>query len=405
MNSRAAAADDGPAGERSPKRSGMTRTMTHAAKPAPWHRILQLLGLDRGSPSVATSAGSDLEASISGARIVLSLATLLSIYLDPALGGFLTIDPMLLGALFVHLGFALAVSWAVRRGLVAAYLVALSTILDVSSAVVLALLTEGATSPAFAFFAFAIIAAGCRAGFRATLVVTLLSMLLYLFLISFLTPQTRNMYVMRPAYLAVTGYLIGFLGQQRAKFEAQLAERRHIARFFHDGYVQALAGIRLRLEGARELLRRGQPEDTQRELTELQSEVAREFDEVRAYIRSLAEVDSRQPAHAVSVAREPDARLHADFAAPAPIVESVLQIVLEATRNIRHHAQARSATVTAISSGRAIRITIDDDGIGFPRAAAPPWSIASRVAEIGGRCAVLDDGRPGGHLEIEMPTR
>ena len=64
---------------------------------------------------------------------------------------------------------------------------------------------------------------------------------------------------MRAVYLAIAGYLIGFFSQQRALFEAEVreletrAERQSIARSLHDGYVQALAGVNLRLETCRAL--------------------------------------------------------------------------------------------------------------------------------------------------------
>ena len=59
---------------------------------------------------------------------------------------------------------------------------------------------------------------------------------------------------MRPVYLAITGYLVGYLGQQRLDLQEEMrqfeiVEQRHrIARDLHDNFAQALAGINLRLE-------------------------------------------------------------------------------------------------------------------------------------------------------------
>jgi signal transduction histidine kinase len=47
-------------------------------------------------------------------------------------------------------------------------------------------------------------------------------------------------------------------------------------------------------------------------------------------------------------------------------------------------------------------ITIDDDGVGFEDQASPPWAIASRVAELGGRLTVNRNGST--RLQIEMPN-
>src|SRR5438445_4714381 len=102
---------------------------------------------------------------------------------------------------------------------------------------------------------------------------------------------------MRPVYLAITGYLVGYLGEQRLTLESRVrdleaaAERERIARSLHDGYVQALAGVNLRLETCRALLGRNRPQDALSEITDLQTGVAREYDAVRTYLRSLAGID------------------------------------------------------------------------------------------------------------------
>jgi signal transduction histidine kinase len=97
------------------------------------------------------------------------------------------------------------------------------------------------------FFVFAIVAAGIRPGPRPTIAATLFSVTLYLLVIA-VSDAISNFYAMRAVYLAIAGYLIGFVGQQRAIFEAGVrelesrAERHLIARSLHDGYVQVLAG-------------------------------------------------------------------------------------------------------------------------------------------------------------------
>jgi signal transduction histidine kinase len=106
-----------------------------------------------------------------------------------------------------------------------------------------------------------------------------------------------TVYLMRPVYLAIAGYLIGFFGQQRAHFEQQLrqletqAERETIARSLHDGYLQALAAVNLRLEGCRDMLIGNELEPALAEIKEIQLGVTREYDEVRECVRSLAGAD------------------------------------------------------------------------------------------------------------------
>ena len=353
---------------------------------------------------------SDLDLNISKARVALSLVALLSIYIDPTTGGLFYIGRYALITLACHFVYSAVTYLALSRNFAPRQLPALSTALDVLFATAVALFTEGPTSASYVFFVFAIIAVDCRTGFRATLTVTFLSGALYFLLLVFTSGGVKHPYVMRAAYLAITGYLIGFIGQQRANFEARVreletaSERHRIARSLHDGYVQALAALALRLETCRELLVRERTADAMIQVKELQTAVAREFDEVRAYVRSLADLDQSLRRAPFAAGAETRFHIQASFTARGLIVEQVVHIMLEGMRNALRHGNARSAAITASEAAGVIRIAIDDDGVGFVESKTPPWAIASRVAEFGGRLKISDADRAGAHLEIEMPA-
>jgi signal transduction histidine kinase len=61
-----------------------------------------------------------------------------------------------------------------------------------------------------------------------------------------------------------------------------------------------------------------------------------------------------------------------------------------------------TATVEGLRD--TIRIMIDDDGVGFAKPGSPPWSIASRVAEVGGDLKLIAKADSGAHLQIDLPT-
>ena len=282
-----------------------------------------------------------LDLNVARARIALSIVALISIYIDPTTGqGIFTIDRAVLATLALHFAYGLTAYSLIRQRVSPEQVFAMTTALDILFATAIAFFTEGPTSPSYVFFTFAIIAVGCRTGLRATLWVTFVSVALYLMLIG-LSPQgVKSLYMMRPAYLAITGCVIGFLGQQRAIFEARireletLAEREEIARALHDGYVQVLAGLNLRFEGLRELLIRGRTDKALEEMRELQIGVTREYDEVRAYIHSLMNLD-RKLAESASSANETHFHIAADFSADALLAEHILLIMLEGARNAR----------------------------------------------------------------------
>jgi signal transduction histidine kinase len=348
----------------------------------------------------------DLDRRVARARIVLSLLATLSLYVDPSAGGLFHLEKWLLITLLCHFIYSvlthLALTYGVRSNL--GTIRKLSTGLDLFFATVITFLVEGYTSPSFIFFVFAIVAVGFRTGFRATLLVTWASVLLYL-AVTALSYGFFNVYAMRAVYLAIAGYLISFFGQQRVNYEARVreleaeAERETIARSLHDGYVQALAGVNLRIETCRELLARGRVEETLGQLRELQLGVAREYDEVRSYIRSLA---GRGEGDAYELpAVDPRCSLEASFAGSGLTSEHLLQMMLEGLRNARRHGTAHRVEINLSGADNAILLTIEDDGVGFADTGDKPWAIESRVAELGGRLTVTSD-KGSTRLTVEM---
>jgi hypothetical protein len=136
--------------------------------------------------------------------------------------------------------------------------------LDLIFATVIACLPEGRTSPSFIFFVFAIVAVGFRTGFRDTVLVTLCCVALYALVVE-ISNGLLSVYLMRAVCLAIAGYLIGFFGQQRVNFEQRLreleaeAQREAFALSLHDGYLQALVGVSLRLECCRDMMLSDEP--------------------------------------------------------------------------------------------------------------------------------------------------
>lgn len=341
-----------------------------------------------------------LDLNIARARIVLSLLAMLSLYIDPTFaGGPFRLTGLALLTMLCHLAYSSLAYFAVSRRRAPGLLTPISTFLDLFFATAIAFITEGATSPSYAFFIFAIVAAGIRPGVRVTVAVTLASVALYLGVIA-LPGGLSNAYMMRAVYLAIAGYLIGFVGWQRALFEAR-SQRISIARSLHDGYIQALAGVNLRLQTCRELLLRDRSADALRELNELQHGVTREYDQVRSYVRSLAEIatstSGADPA--------PDILfdLQANLTTRAILGEHLLMIMLEGLRNARRHGSAHAVAMKISIADNRLTLTIQDDGVGFARPDAPPWAIASRVAELGGRITIDHAGGPA-CLSIEMPV-
>ncbi|HEX4209103.1 MAG TPA: histidine kinase [Candidatus Binataceae bacterium] len=348
-----------------------------------------------------------LDLDVARTRIVLSLLAMLSLYADPSTaGGLFHLTSYSLITLLCHLGYSVTTYIVLANRPAPQWIWPATIVFDLVFATVIAYLTEGKTSPSYVFFVFAIIAEGIRTGLRGTLWMTLAGVSLYLLVVG-LSEGLAGFYVMRAVYLGIAGYLVGFFGQQRINYEARMreleaqSERAVIARSLHDSYVQSLAGVNLRLETCRELLRRGRPDDLSSQLAELQIGVAREYDQVRSYIRSLAGIEDGAPRELETSAADPMVEMRANFDARSRVAERIFLIALEGLRNARKHARANLVTIDAAANAESFIITVSDDGIGFPPDAGPPWTIASHVAESGGQVHI--EGNHPAQLKVAIP--
>ena len=138
--------------------------------------------------------------------------------------------------------------------------------------------------------------------------------------------------------------------QEKAEEVAVLEERARIARDLHDGFIQSLAGIDLRVEACRKLVERD-PARVPRQLEELHQMVDRGYREVRHYLTVLRSA-SRQAddlcATLDQLAAEFSIREHlrvdlalppTDPGLPAATVYELAQIVREALRNAVRHGR------------------------------------------------------------------
>jgi len=167
------------------------------------------------------------------ARLLLSILSLVAVYIDPA-------EP----SRYTRHAFEVLGIWVVYCLTVVLYLrlrpVGTRTIwllhgMDVLWPTLMTLFSEGPTSPFFAFFVFALASAAFRWGFRETLATALLGVgLLDLeamvlsnasasLQVSFAGQFDLNRLIIRGAYLMTLGVLIGYLGENEKERRAEIA--------------------------------------------------------------------------------------------------------------------------------------------------------------------------------------
>jgi signal transduction histidine kinase len=233
-------------------------------------------------------------------------------------------------------------------------------------------------------------------------------------------------------------FLLVLVGQAAAAFEstrllekaeevAVLEERARIARDLHDGFIQALAGIDLRIQACKTYLQRD-PERVPRALEEVHTAVDTGYREVRHYLTVLRSA-SRQADDLGSTLD----RLAAEFAIrervlvhmarpahdpklPASTAYEITQIVREALHNAVRHGKATQAVVKLASRPSHVYLVVRDNGRGFPngdgsidpdgflKPASTPWSIRERTAALGGSLRVWTEPGRGSEVSLLIPV-
>jgi signal transduction histidine kinase len=186
-------------------------------------------------------------------------------------------------------------------------------------------------------------------------------------------------------------------------------ERVRLAADLHDGPVQELTALRYGLTRARNRVQRGQPEQAESLLAELEDELAAGITGLR---RLMAEL---RPA--VLDEQGLEAALHNQVRAfeatsgvacaistglqsrLAPDLETVLyRVTQESLNNVGKHAGASRVTVSLAAENGSVRLRINDDGVGFDPAVAGRLLGEGHFGLVGMRERVE---MVGGHLSID----
>lgn len=209
---------------------------------------------------------------------------------------------------------------------------------------------------------------------------------------------------------------------------AATEERIRLARDLHDGVLQSLAGVGLRLEAVRRLLEEGGAGPVER-LEELQRLIAIEQRDLRFFIQELKPrpVDSSgEPTPLGLQVAELVQRLELEWGLkvelamdslaeeiPAGLAREIYHLVREALVNAVRHGEASLVRVDLAAADGRIAIRVADNGRGFPFAGRfshsdlvardlGPRSLRERVAALNGTVA-LDSSSSGARLEIHLP--
>lgn len=223
----------------------------------------------------------------------------------------------------------------------------------------------------------------------------------------------------------IGGSLDQLLVTNRLREVAASEERIRVARDLHDGVLQSLTGIRLELRAVAAEL---QPDvaTVRDRLFALERALAIEQRELRLFIADLkpqtAPIEDGSLAGLLDALRERIALewnapvtisvAPAAQAVPPAIAQAVPLMVHEAVVNALKHAQPSRVAVHVAATDGQLRITVSDDGHGFPfkgrydhdelrRSSVAPRSLIDRVTAFGGQMAI-DSTETGSRVEMVL---
>jgi len=199
---------------------------------------------------------------------------------------------------------------------------------------------------------------------------------------------------------------------------AVLEERQRIARELHDSVSQALYGIGLGARTARALLDRD-PDQAVEPMEYVLSLAEAGLAEMRALIFELRP-DALQQEGLVSALSKRAAALHSRYGLDVETdlgqepqlsleaKEALYRVAQEALNNVIKHARASRVVVRLGDEGRAMLLSVEDDGIGFELQAEHPGhmglhTMRERMEEIGGELAIESVPEQGTRLRARVP--
>jgi signal transduction histidine kinase len=189
-----------------------------------------------------------------------------------------------------------------------------------------------------------------------------------------------------------------------------LSERNRLALDLHDAVSQKLFGLVLAAESAATLLDRD-PAAAREQVTKLQALAQEARDELRSLVFELRPPDLdrdglcgalRKHVEVLRRLQPVEIELDLDAAVEGEPVRDreLLRIAQEAIHNSLRHARARHLTVSLRRDDGHVRLTVEDDGVGFDPAAAAVrsthlglTSMEERAERVGARLEIRS--RPG----------
>ena len=380
------------------------------------------------------------ERAVAWLRVAFAVVAVLVIQLNPERAArFPALSSFSLITFLVYSLVVLSLAW--RNKLTSGPLGILTTSLDVVWIAVIVFSTGGTRTPFFFYYSFPVITASIRWGLKGSIPVALAGVFLYgivrltLAAESMSTPIGIDTLLIRSLYLILLACIFGYISEFERKQNqrllalsktagevAALQERRRINFELHDGILQSLATLILRLETCGRRLPESQLElaDELRSLEDLARDSMKQIRQFLSGRQTTPLVAGtlleklREEARFlhdgmgldVILESEPD-----DLQLPPDTEREIYYVLREALTNVTRHSHASKVEIHLKRNNGRLEGSLTDNGVGFNQDYSKAdrglglLGMQSRIKEIGGELSIESSPGKGTNLYFAIALR
>lgn len=212
--------------------------------------------------------------------------------------------------------------------------------------------------------------------------------------------------------------IIRDITDRKKREKAVLKERNRIAREIHDGIIQSLCSLGLKVDFCQKLLEK-EPRRVAGQLKVINRNLQANLDELRRIIFNLRsfKLDRGLNSAINSLVAEFEAYSHTRIRVsqegeigelPSPVEYALFRVVQEALTNVEKHSGAANVWIEVASSqSGVIQVNIRDDGVGFDPTATDRGmgikNMRERIEAVGGEFECRSTPEKGTEIRISAP--
>jgi signal transduction histidine kinase len=380
------------------------------------------------------------EKAVAWLRVVFAAVALVVIQLNPdRVARYPTLSSFFLVTFLVY---SLVILYFARQNKVGSTPLGMAvTCLDVFWIAAIVYSTGGTRTPFFFYYSFPVITASIRWGLKGSIPVALAGVAIYGYIRLSLAAESMGQPIgidtllVRSLYLLVLAGIFGYLSQFERKQNqrllalsrtagemAMLQERRRITFELHDGILQTLATMILRMESLRRRLPPAE-KDLAHEVQSLEDLTRDSMAQIRQF---LAGQDTRPLVAGTLMEKlREEARYLRDGMGLDVILESVPEelnippeverevyyVLREALTNVTRHSHASKVEIRLSQEHGKLAASLTDDGVGFSQQNGNVGNglgiigMEQRMKKIGGELTVKSSPGQGSDISFLVPLR